>query len=288
MRCVICGENNPGCVCSRCGMDLSLCRELYPSLGADTRRTEALWVRRNQIYLGYLRAGAAKASSAAAVAGKSPAAGTKPSTAQGAKGISAGTASSTGTSARKTDQSAVRSSLPPKKAASSGIPGPTVDMPKYPTQCAPNDPELFKYRKLSADSCEITGLEGRYAGQLVIPSRIQGLQVVSIADRAFMGRTGLKTVILPSKVRKVGRFAFYGCKYLKGVQFPNIANLEPLCFGGCSNLELAAVYSSRPSKEDGTIADNAFFENGGTLWFRAQWDSEAAHFARRKGYQLLP
>lgn len=155
-------------------------------------------------------------------------------------------------------------------------------------QCAPNDPELFKYRKLSADRCEITGLEGRYAGQLVNPSRIQGLQVVSIADRAFMGRTGLKTVILPSKVRKVGRFAFYGCKYLKGVQFPNIANLEPLCFGGCSNLELAAVYSSGPSKEDGTIADNAFFKNGGTLWFRAQWDSEAARFARRKGYQLLP
>ena len=295
MRCVICGENCAGCVCGRCGMDLSQCRELFPTLSVDRRKTEAVWVRRNRIYLGFLRAEAGKAApkSGAAAAGSGtaakPAAGAAGTgTAQKSGKSAAGTLAGTAASTAKTAQSSARSSASPKKPAGSGTAGPTVELPKYPTQLAPNDPELFKFRKLSDDSCELTGLKAAYTGRLVIPSRIQGMQVVGIAEKAFMGRTGLKTVVVPSKVRNVGRFAFYGCKYLKGVQLPNIANLEHLCFGGCSGLELVAVYPSGPSEQDGTIAENAFFEQSGTLWFRAPRNSRAAAYAQRKNYHLLP
>lgn len=47
MRCLICGSQLNGCLCPRCGFDLSQCREQYPTLANDYRRTASVWTVRD-------------------------------------------------------------------------------------------------------------------------------------------------------------------------------------------------------------------------------------------------
>ena len=46
MRCLICGTELNGCLCPRCGFDLSRCREQYPTLADDSTMPEAVWAVR--------------------------------------------------------------------------------------------------------------------------------------------------------------------------------------------------------------------------------------------------
>ena len=48
MRCMICGSELNGCLCPRCGFDLSQCREQSPTLADDGRQPEAIWVGLNR------------------------------------------------------------------------------------------------------------------------------------------------------------------------------------------------------------------------------------------------
>ena len=59
MHCIICGNEISDCRCARCGFDLSLSRECFPTLNSDGETLQALWVKRNEIYLNQQSAGAA-------------------------------------------------------------------------------------------------------------------------------------------------------------------------------------------------------------------------------------
>lgn len=57
MHCLICGGALENAVCPRCGYDLSLNRESYPTLGLDALRPDPLWVRRDALYQALLSGG---------------------------------------------------------------------------------------------------------------------------------------------------------------------------------------------------------------------------------------
>lgn len=57
--------------------------------------------------------------------------------------------------------------------------------------------------------------------EITIPSKIDGMPVVGIADNAFFNRNDIKTVKIRSGVRYVGEYSFAGCEKLKAVTLEN-------------------------------------------------------------------
>lgn len=65
---------------------------------------------------------------------------------------------------------------------------------------------------------------------LIIPSSINGKTVVEIADSAFSnnfnGNNSIKSVVIPSSIKKIGKNAFEDCIYLENVSFTSNSQLE--------------------------------------------------------------
>lgn len=49
-HCIVCGGRTDDSRCPRCGFDLSLDRESYPTLSPDSRESRALWALRDEIF----------------------------------------------------------------------------------------------------------------------------------------------------------------------------------------------------------------------------------------------
>lgn len=77
----------------------------------------------------------------------------------------------------------------------------------------------------------------RYIGKqtsVIIPSKINGLYVVKIAENAFAD-TKVKSVSIPSACREIDWFAFYGCYALSTVYIPSsVESIGYGAFDGCS------------------------------------------------------
>jgi hypothetical protein len=105
-------------------------------------------------------------------------------------------------------------------------------------------------------------------GAVVIPSKIAGLPVTSIArfgfrsptnltsitipnsvtsigDSAFWERTSLTNASIPNSVTNIGRGAFYGCASLTSVSIPNgVARIRSLVFMHCKGLTHVTIPAS--------------------------------------------
>ena len=76
-----------------------------------------------------------------------------------------------------------------------------------------------------------------YAGDLVIPSHIDGLPVRKINEAAFLACTKLTSVTIPSTVREVGARAFSMCLSLTNVTFAaGVCNVGAAAFSNCVSL----------------------------------------------------
>ena len=86
---------------------------------------------------------------------------------------------------------------------------------------------------------------------VTVPSEIDGYRVIAVGDRAFMNRTDLISVVLPTGVRTLGWFAFSGCIALTSVELPD--TVESIAYGAfdncptsltlcCSSASYAAAY----------------------------------------------
>ena len=83
------------------------------------------------------------------------------------------------------------------------------------------------YSKEYGDCYVVAGI-GTYTDEdLVIPSTVDGLPVVEIADRAFENNTKIKSVYCGNRVTKIGKFAFRYCKNLKEIVIPD--SVEKIC-----------------------------------------------------------
>ena len=73
-----------------------------------------------------------------------------------------------------------------------------------------------------------------YAGDLVIPSHIDGLPVRKINEAAFLACAKLTSVTIPSTVREVGARAFSMCLSLTNVTFAaGVCNVGAAAFSNC-------------------------------------------------------
>src|SRR4051812_4441594 len=83
----------------------------------------------------------------------------------------------------------------------------------------------------------ITGYTGTN-GDVVIPSTINGLPVVTIGDFAFFNDWTLTNVTLPNGLGNIGIQTFAGCMYLAGVIIPpSVTNIGPGAFAYCIKLK---------------------------------------------------
>ncbi|MCD8219804.1 MAG: leucine-rich repeat domain-containing protein [Ruminococcus sp.] len=64
------------------------------------------------------------------------------------------------------------------------------------------------YDYLDDGTIEITGCDENAAGELEIPSEIDGVAVTSVGDKAFYECFSLTFITIPDSVTSIGRYAF--------------------------------------------------------------------------------
>lgn len=111
----------------------------------------------------------------------------------------------------------------------------------------------FAYHELDDGTIAIEGYSG-VTSKLTIPDSIDGKSVSEIYNNAFAYQSELKTVTVPSSVKKLGEGAFYGCKSLKTVILSDgLELIDRFAFAKCSYLDKIELPSSLH-----TIAEEAF------------------------------
>ena len=83
------------------------------------------------------------------------------------------------------------------------------------TYAIPETNIVLTYTVGADGSATITGCNEDAAGELVIPSEIEGHAVTTIGDIAFNSRAGLTSVTIPDSVASIGDWAFLGCSNLQ-------------------------------------------------------------------------
>lgn len=82
----------------------------------------------------------------------------------------------------------------------------------------------------------ISGCDKSASGDLVIPSEIDGYKVTSIRDHAFEDCSGIKSVVVPASVTKIGCGAFERCGLEKIVLPDELREIASGTFAFCKNL----------------------------------------------------
>lgn len=123
---------------------------------------------------------------------------------------------------------------------------------------------------------------------LVIPARINGLTVASVANGAFYGNRQLRTVVIPDGVRHIGRDAFADCSFLTAVTIPETVNaIERYAFSGCERLVKAALPASLQELTGNPFADceslTAIELAQGNRWFTVK-DGALIHRTEKAVY----
>ncbi|MBQ5812745.1 MAG: leucine-rich repeat domain-containing protein [Clostridia bacterium] len=103
--------------------------------------------------------------------------------------------------------------------------------------------DVWEYH-LTGDSVAIS----RYKGSerdVVIPRKIEGKAVTSIAAAAFLDCSYMKSIIIPDTIYYIGAAAFKGCRELSAVTLPDYLNyLGDSAFYGCHALESVSLPDS--------------------------------------------
>ena len=121
----------------------------------------------------------------------------------------------------------------------------------------------FSYSVLSEDekTAEIVSYTGT-AEQVVIPSEIDGYQIVRIGAYVFMGNSTMESVSLPETVEEIGEGAFGVCEMLTDITLPSaVTVIEPLAFAGCTSMTAISVSSRNPAF---TARDGVLLNKDGT------------------------
>ncbi len=117
----------------------------------------------------------------------------------------------------------------------------------------------------SEEYAQITGFDGSVR-DLVIPERIEGLEVRSIAAHAFENRAELRSIVLPGSLVTLRPFAFYNCVNLKTIELYNATNdYYDGVIRRCTSLECITVHCDKP--EDYVIVRSMLQDVDGTLTF---------------------
>ena len=93
----------------------------------------------------------------------------------------------------------------------------------------------------------ITGYTGS-ATKLIIPSKVDGYQVVDIWHGAFSDCTSITSVTFPDTVTGIGHQSFYGCTKLKNITIP-----DSVTFIGIGAFDNTKYYNTESNWENGAL-----------------------------------
>lgn len=113
---------------------------------------------------------------------------------------------------------------------------PTDEENIYPTlRALPFIWESFHYT-VSGKSATLIAYQGR-SDIVVVPAKLGGMSVTTIADSAFRGSSMIE-VVLPDSVTTIGEFAFADCKELRSITLSSeLRTVGASAFKNCSALE---------------------------------------------------
>ena len=157
---------------------------------------------------------------------------------------------------------------------------------------------VISYR-IQEDQVVLTGA-GRAGGILEIPDTIDGLPVIGIAKKAFVGLPGLRQVFLPASCRYVEEWGFAQCTNLelfvcanqklklgKGV-FNLCENLQNICIGTEEKNDMSILLATLACRMEAEylLTDES---RGSREWYD-KWDKKLAGFLAESdedGYMKL-
>lgn len=149
--------------------------------------------------------------------------------------------------------------LLPTQASTTMITGVHVQM------VIPTDSSYFKYKSVSENGVEITGYTGTDVN-VVIPSVIDGKNVVSIGEWAFMDCSSITEVIIPESVVEIKAQAFFQCSSLINIIIPeSVQIIGDDAFFGCTELVIMTVKNPDtifPKIKQIDFWGNSFFLDG--------------------------
>lgn len=97
----------------------------------------------------------------------------------------------------------------------------------------------FKY-EIKNEEIFITEFDGN-TDVVEVPAEIEGLPVTELGPYLFSGKP-CKTIRIPEKVRKIGRYGFYNCRELESLSFSgNFLDLGSGAFTGCHHIREITV-----------------------------------------------
>ena len=108
--------------------------------------------------------------------------------------------------------------------------------------------------------------------EIEVPSVYNGVAVTEIFDNGFMSCRNLKTIFIPSSVKKIGTNAFYNCTSLERVYgATDVETIGNSAFSGCANLKYFCIYDSIT-----TLGSTVFRNISNDVYIRMKEDKFAA------------
>lgn len=98
--------------------------------------------------------------------------------------------------------------------------------------------------ELSASS-ELQALTADHPVDLIIPKRVNGINVESIGFCGFQTCLALRSVTIPTGVTSISEYAFSGCKSLESITIPDsVLEIKDVAFNDCSSLKSINIPNS--------------------------------------------
>ncbi len=92
------------------------------------------------------------------------------------------------------------------------------------------------------------------AGEVVVPSELNGFIVNEISNSAFYDCNKITKVTLPSTINKIGSYAFYNCELLQQINLPDsIVEIGTYAFANCDAIEDIVLPKSLTNVEIGAF-----------------------------------
>ena len=100
----------------------------------------------------------------------------------------------------------------------------------------PSDESYFTVDGTGKTIVDLTDA-GKTQTELVIPYKINGVEITSIGDYAFNACSSLTSINIPNSVTSIGDFAFNTCSSLTSINIPNsVTYIGNGAFNGCTSL----------------------------------------------------
>lgn len=118
----------------------------------------------------------------------------------------------------------------------------------------------YKVTGTSPMTCEVMSISAPTEGtanyeNVEVPDEAMGFAVMSAAEGAFEGCTGLQRITLPTAMKAISKYMFQNCEALKSVTLPAQATaIGSFAFSGCKSLEAIELPANVTKLFDGTFS----------------------------------